>query len=200
MDVKKEDAKAALDEINDLVRSTKQRLAHGPAGLLLVIWGLIWFVSFLGGHLQPRSVNWLPILGCAIGMASLWIVRRRSVQTRGSTRSDDPRIRFAWLILTAYAILWMFILHPQRQPNAEVGELIDAINHVFAFFATVGMFGYVVAGLWFGRFLVILGLVVTSLILIGLYAIPQWFLIWMAFVGGGALVFSGLMVKRLWAV
>ena len=78
--------------------------------------------------------------------------------------------------------------------------MIDAINHVLAFFATVGMFGYVVGGLWFGRFWVIVGLFVTSLILIGLYAMPQWFLIWMAFVGGGVLVFSGVMVKRLWAV
>lgn len=200
MDVKKEEAKAALDEINDLIRSTKQRLAHGPAGILLVIWGLIWFVSFLGVHCWPRTVNWLPIVGCAIGMASLWIVRRGSVQTRGSARPGDLQIRFAWLVLTAYAILWMIILHPQRQPNPAVPELIDGINHVLAFFASVGMFGYVVIGLWFGRFWVILGLVVTSLILIGLYAMPQWFLIWMAFVGGGALVFSGLMVKRLWAV
>ena len=81
-----------------------------------------------------------------------------------------------------------------------VSAQTDAINHVLAFFATVGMFGYVVGGLWLGRFLVILGLVVTVLILVGLYAIPQWFLIWMAFVGGGALVLSGVMVKRLWAV
>ena len=200
MDVDKREAKAALDEINDLIRFTKQRLAHGPARTLLVIWGLIWFVSFLGVHIQPRMVNWLPITGCAIGMASFWIARRGGIKTRGSVHSGDARIGYAWLVLTAYAILWMIILHPQRQPNPAVSESIDAINHVLAFFATVGMFGYVVGGLWFGRFFVVLGLVVTVLILVALYAMPQWFLIWMAFVGGGALAFSGVIVKRLWVV
>ena len=201
MDVNRDEAKAALSEIDSLIRITKQRLAHGPAGQLLVVWGLIWAIIFLGVHFFPHFVNWLAPLGCAVGMAAMWIFKRSDeIETRGGLRASDGRIRLAWLILTGYSIVWMIILHPQREPDPRVAKLIDVINHVLAFFASIGMFGYVVAGLWLGRFWIVLGLTVTCLILLGLYAIPQFFLIWMAVVGGGALIFSGVMVKRLWVV
>ena len=200
MDIEKDEARSTLDNVNALILSTKQQLAHGPAGVLLIVWGLIWFVCFLGVHLQPRLVNWLPPLGCGVGMAALWICRRFRVETRGEPRPGDGRIGIAWLVLTAYAVLWMVILHPQRPANPSVSETVNAINCILAFFASAGMFGYVIMGLWFGRFWVILGVTVTLLIVFGLFALPQWFLVWMAFVGGGALIFSGVMVKRLWVV
>ena len=201
MEIKKDEAKSTLDDLDSFIRETKRKLAHGPAGPLLMIWGAIWFVMFLAIHFSPRMVNWFAPLGCAIGMASMWLVRSKpQIETRGAARGNDARIRLAWIVLTLYAVLWMILLHPQRSPSPNVPKSIDAINHVLAFFATVGMFGYVVAGLWLGRFWIVLGGLVTVLTVAGVYAMPAYFLPWMAFVGGGTLVFSGMMIKRLWLV
>lgn len=201
MELERDEAKAALDEIDSLIRATKQRLAHGPAGPILIVWGLVWACVFLGTHLYPEWGYWLAPIGCVIGMASMWFFKDSSgIETKGGFGSQGVRIRRAWLVMCGFAFLWMLILFPQRAPSASVPESIDVINRILAFFASVGMFGYVVAGLWMGRFWVILGVVVTVLIVIGLFCIPQWFLLWMAVVGGGALMFSGAMIKRLWAV
>ena len=131
----------------------------------------------------------------------MWIFKGPTdIETRGGPKVHGTRIRNAWIVLGVYAVIWMIVLHPQRSPNPNVPVAIDVINHLFAFFATIGMFGYVVAGLWLGRFWVVLGVSVTVLVLLGLYALPQWFMLWMAVVGGGALIFSGVMVKRLWVL
>lgn len=201
MRIEKDEARVTLDEIDSLISTTKQRIAHGPAGPILVVWGVVWSAVFLGTHFYPHWANFFAPIGCVIGMASMWFFKGSPpIETRGGLGSQGVRIRYAWLILCAFAFLWMLILHPQRPPSASVPEAVDVINRILAFFSSIGMFGYVVAGLWLGRFWVTLGLVVTTLIVIGLFALPQWFLLWMAVVGGGSLMFSGLMIKRLWAV
>ena len=201
MRIEKDEARAALDEIDSLIVATKQRIAHGPAGAILVVWGIVWSAVFLGTHFYPQWVNWLAPVGCAIGMASMWVFKGSAqIETRGGLGSQGVRIRYAWLVLCAFSFLWILILHPQRPPSSSVSETVDVINRILAFFSSIGMFGYVVAGLWLGRFWTALGLIVTILIAIGLFALPQWFLLWMAVVGGGSLIFSGLMIKRLWAV
>ena len=201
MKIEKAEARATLDEIDSLINATKQRIAHGPTGPILVVWGIVWSVVFLGTHFYPQSVSWLPPIGCLVGFASMWVFKGSpQIETKGGLGSQGARIRYAWLVLCAFSFLWILILHPLRPPSSSVPETIDIINRTLAFFASIGMFGYVVAGLWLGRFWITLGLSVTLLIAVGLFALPQWFLLWMAVVGGGSLMFSGLMIKRLWAV
>jgi hypothetical protein len=60
------------------------------------------------------------------------------------------------------------------------------------------MFAYVVGGLWFGRFFTWLGMAVTGLILLGVFAWPEWSDLWTGFAGGGSLVLAGLYVRRFW--
>jgi hypothetical protein len=60
------------------------------------------------------------------------------------------------------------------------------------------MFGFVMFGLWVGRFFVWLGLLVTALILIGYRYSGDYFNLWMAITGGGALIVSGVFIRKFW--
>jgi hypothetical protein len=67
-----------------------------------------------------------------------------------------------------------------------------------AYFSIVPMFAFVLFGLWIGRFLVWIGLVVTALILLGYYFLPGYFYLWMAMTGGGTLLLSGIFIRKFW--
>jgi hypothetical protein len=43
-----------------------------------------------------------------------------------------------------------------------------------------------------------IGLAVTGLAVLGLFLVPNWFWIWMAVMGGGTLVGTGLLVRNRW--
>jgi len=59
------------------------------------------------------------------------------------------------------------------------------------------MLFYCLAGLWFGRAFIVIGLAITVLTLIGyLFITGGMFLLWMAAVNGGGLVLSGLWMRR----
>jgi hypothetical protein len=56
---------------------------------------------------------------------------------------------------------------------------------------------YCIAGLWFGRAFVAIGLGITVLTLIGYFFVTgAAFLLWMAAVNGGGLILSGLWMRR----
>ncbi len=53
-------------------------------------------------------------------------------------------------------------------------------------------------GIWFSRDLVVIGLATTILALVGFLAVPHLFNLWMAFLGGGTLIGSGLYIRQRW--
>jgi hypothetical protein len=66
-----------------------------------------------------------------------------------------------------------------------------------AFPPLVVAFLYVLIGLWSGPRLVIAGLAVGALTMGGYFYMPQHFLLWEGFVGGGALILAGIWFRRV---
>ena len=60
----------------------------------------------------------------------------------------------------------------------------------------VAMF-YCLMGLWRGVRLLITGIVVAALTLIGFFYLPEYFMLWMAAVGGGSLILLGLWLRKV---
>jgi hypothetical protein len=107
------------------------------------------------------------------------------------------RIGIFWGALVGYFDLWIFLLWPffgaDRLRSLEYERAFTAV------IATVPMFAYVVMGLWRREdYIVWLGLGVTALTLIGLFFVPAWFFLWMAGLGGGALLLTGVLARRQW--
>ncbi len=67
------------------------------------------------------------------------------------------------------------------------------------FISTAGMFAYVVMGLWFNsRFMIILGLALTGVTLVGFYLLTPYYCLWMAIMGGGTLLGTGMYIRVRW--
>ena len=65
--------------------------------------------------------------------------------------------------------------------------------------ALIPMFVYVVTGLLErDNYMLFLGLGVTAVTVLGFFAVPQYFYLWMAAFGGGALLITGLVTRRKW--
>jgi hypothetical protein len=54
---------------------------------------------------------------------------------------------------------------------------------------------YFLSGLWIGSRLAVTGLALAVLTLVGYYLFPAYFLLWMAVVGGGALILAGAWLR-----
>ena len=198
MNITKDEARASLAEIRDVTWHTRRAIGQGASSSILIVWGVIWMIGYSASQFVPQysGLIWLPLI--TVGAISSWICgsRKRS----SISDANGSRIGIFWLVLFAYAALWMVLLHPHQLPSGVEWANYQPMNdrQAGAFYATVPMFAYVVGGLWLGRFFVWLGSIVTVLTVIGFFLLPGYFCIWMAFTGGGSLVVSGLYIRRFW--
>lgn len=183
MDISAQEAEQSLEAI-DQVRSQVQRMVAQSAGYL-ILWGMVWMVGFLGSaFLAAEVANWLWLASIAVGAVGSWILGYRTgVRVRSRV---GLRIPLFWLTLFLYGALWIWLAQP-----------IDA-NRYSLLIVTISMFGYVAMGLWLGGRVAYVGLLVTLLAIAGYLLVPAYFNLWMALLGGGTLIGSGLYARRHW--
>jgi hypothetical protein len=183
MQITPEEAQQSLDEIERVIARTRKTIANRGTDLMLILWGVIWVLGYGLTQFFPLQAGlfWMPLV--VIGSVGSWTIGVRKAAVKGSI---GWRIGVFWFTLFAYAGLWLFLLAPFNE------------TRIGAFMATVPMFAYVVGGLWFGRFFVFLGLGVTAATILGVVAGGNYFNLWMAVAGGGALIWSGIYINRNW--
>ena len=193
MNVTNEDAVQSLAQVEEVMAKTRQSLVSTYAGPFLILWGFIWVVSYLGTHFFLMWVDWIwnisSGLGCIGTIFIFWRLFGRGSATRNpSDKGLVLRTILFWPLFFAYTFVWLSIVKPGN------GVVLNA------FLVTAIMFAYVVIGLWFGSWLmVVLGIVVTGFTLIGFHLIPAYYYcLWMAVTAGGGLLGTGLYMKLRW--
>ncbi|NOX62154.1 MAG: hypothetical protein GXP42_09455 [Chloroflexi bacterium] len=184
MDISPTEAQQALDDIDKIMARTRRELANGSGPLQLVIWGLVWFVGFLGSYFLsgPKSgFLWLLLLIAAL-ISSIYLGYRDELRVRYGGLS--MRIASSWALLILFATLILWAATPK---TAEQANLI---------FILIIMLGYGLLGIWTWRAMFWVGLVVSALAIIGYLFFFKHFFIWMAVLGGGALIASGIYIKK----
>jgi hypothetical protein len=109
-----------------------------------------------------------------------------ALRRRGRPR-EERNFRLVWAMaaLAAYGAVWSYLLGP-----VVPGRLM------YAFQPTLFLLGIFLAGLWVGRFFVILGVVGIALIAIGYVQSEPWLRLWMAAVESGTLIVGGIWLGR----
>ncbi len=183
MSMTPEEAQASLQAIQQITCQTRRTL-YQKTGYFPIIWGLVCVGGFLGYQFLPflqASLLWVALLVLG-GSASGFVGARMEHQVR-STNGGRIGIFFALLIGYAYLSLW--IAQPLKLEQMEL-LLTLAI-----------MLGMMAMGLWLRvSFLIVFGGVISALSLLGYYALPAYFGIWMAVLVGGAFLGSGLYQLR----
>jgi len=148
------------------------------------MWGVLVFAGNLVNWLVPRQggMIWISVntLG-AVGTVALSILDMR----RTGMHSFDLRVAAALVLYFAFGLLCSVVL-------GHFGW-----REMATFWPVYAMLFYVLAGLWFGRALVAIGLAIAVLTLIGyFFVVGNAFLLWMAVANSGGLIVGGLWMRR----
>jgi hypothetical protein len=146
---------------------------------------------------------------------------QRSKALRGYQRAAPHLILWGVIYAVAYSGAyfqpdWTLLVWLVLVPSGVIGDVVISwrdrpcnwtllrrhLPHVFrfrrsAFVPLVVAAAYAVLGMSLGQRFVFIGLALGLLTLIGFFTLSSIFMLWMAAVGGGALVLGGLWLRRV---
>jgi hypothetical protein len=178
-------AASSLAAIEQTEQRTSRAIFYGIASAFLILWGVVTAVGYVATQAYPRQAAWtwpvLTVFGYAVTL--VLVLRQRTIMTPVQ-RLLGWRLILAQVALIGFGVLVAVVLGPfsGRQFNA--------------FWPLVFMLGYVLAGIWVGRFFILCGVAVALLTVAGFWWSGTWFPLWMAVVNGGSLILGGLWLRR----
>lgn len=176
-------ASAALEDINDVVRRVRQSRIYQTSSLIITIWGVLVCAAYIANYIWARQgyTIWTVtnLLGLAVTIAVVFVSNRRS-----GTRAFPIRSLITFVLIGAFGVFCTVVL-------GHFGP-----RQMIVFWVLYGMLFYAMAGLWFGYAFIVIAVCTTALTLVGYYYIGPAFLLWMAVVHGGGLVLGGLWMRR----
>jgi hypothetical protein len=183
MSVPPQEAAEALRDIERAQRQSAAAYRDQKFSPHLFLWGVIWIVGYTVTYVRPRaSLIWIALLPIGI-IASFWI------GGRGESRRSGAR---GWLYGATAVAIFLFITALFAILPPKSGEQPAAVIPIL-----VALF-YALIGIWtHGTRIALLGLALGALTVAGYFWLPQYFLLWMAWVGGGALILGGFWLRRL---
>ena len=177
-------AAQALSDIERIVERVRQSRTYDIASLTLILWGVLVLAGNLATFAWPHSGGYIWIAVNAAGAAGSIVMSVFRFPGAGGP-GFDVRMAIAFLLFFAFGLLCSTVLG--HFGPREMG----------AFWPIYFMFLYCLAGLWFGRAFIAIGLGITVLTLIGYFFVTgAAFLLWMAAVNGGGLILGGLWMRR----
>ena len=181
MTLSRQQAGAELAAIDAVVRRVKQSFAYWVAGDIAIIWGLVQFVQFGVVAVAPASRSWSWLAIDATGVAlTVWMLRR--VGLRGA--AGPGRALAAFAIFYGFGFLW----------SGPIGHFGG--RELSVFWHTLFLFGYCLAGLWFGVGFLAIGASLTLAILMVYVYAGAAFWGWIALVSGLGYIGCGYWMRR----
>ncbi|RYY28204.1 MAG: hypothetical protein EOP62_03095 [Sphingomonadales bacterium] len=178
--IDRDDAASALASIDSARERSGELRRYAHAGDKLIGWGLVWLICNLCTQLIPvwGAKSWL--IGVPIGI--IWSMMGPGLG--GGAGKGTGRYALMALAIFGFfaAIMAVAGVRDQLQANAIVSLTV----------ATV----YIVVGIWSGPRFAWIGLALAALVLFGWFGDPSHLYLWLALGGGGALIVSGLWLRR----
>jgi hypothetical protein len=178
------EANASLRHIEIVEQRTREAVFYAGCSAIFIIWGLLVACGHGLAEFYPRSagVTWLAVTATGCAATALVI----AVRTRAHPYSAGAwRLVWAMLAMCIFGAVWSVILGP-----VVPRQLLDTFQ------PSLFMLGMILAGLWLGRFFVVLGAVGTILMLAGYFQAEPWLRLWMAVIQSGTFILGGVWLYR----
>lgn len=190
MNITPAQAAAALADIQQTERHSREMRNYQYGSPHLIMWGVIVMAGYLIAALTPyggRTWIVLDLLGIAGGFLigqQQWKSAVANPTGQAYRRVWFKRVGLTWALVLAFWFSVYAILPPQtlNQASAFPGLVFGAI--------------YAGVGIWFLSRYLWLGLAVMALTLVGYFYAAEWFSFWMAGVYGGGLILGGLWLRK----
>ncbi|HXY98348.1 MAG TPA: hypothetical protein VEI03_00015 [Stellaceae bacterium] len=184
MTIDPNEAAASLSDIASIERRTRETLVYARSSASLILWGLLVGAGYVISFLTPQNHDghyghWSVI--AVIGFAGSFLIHRR--RSKRDSRMGELLLATE-LVLLAFGFVFLVLFWPVTP------------RQMGAFWPILVMLGFVIAGIWLGRFFIYCGIAVTALTLAGYFWAGAWFALWMAVVNGGGLIAGGLWLRR----
>lgn len=176
-------ASEALAEIDEITRRVRQSRIYNLASQIMIMWGVLVFIGYVGAFLWPRNAGYLWAVLNLAGVAGSFAISAVGYP-KSRVRTFDTRMLIAFLIFFAFGFLCTGVL----------GQFTP--RQMSTFWPIYFMLLYIIPGLWFGHAFVVIGLGISALALLGYFFAGPWFDLWMAFVDGGGLLIGGFWMRR----
>lgn len=176
MPVSPQDAAHALRQVERAEARSAALLGYQRGSPHLILWGLLWAVGYGLCDYAPMRAWTIWAIVVTVGLLGSVLI----------SRGARPR----WRFVAVAAVLIVFCLAIWTVSAPLSGRMVAVVIPL------VVAAGYTVLGLWCGTRYVIAGLTLAALTLLGFFVLPAYFLLWMAVVGGGALVAGGIWLRK----
>jgi hypothetical protein len=181
MTIRSDEAAAMLADVESVVAKVKQSRLYRSSALIIMLWGVVDLVRDGLIALAPAWFGSRWFLIDAFGVAGTIAILRYGA---GPDARLPSRTLAAFLLFYAFGWIWADLIgdfSPRQQ---------------MAFWPTLFLFGYAVAGLWFGPAFTAIGLGLTALILAAYLWSGAAFSLSMAAITGGGFILCGLWMRR----
>ncbi len=181
MSITPEEAAAALQDINTTHTRSATLSVYARFAPYLILWGVVWFLGYGASALLSEGqagLAWPPLV--LLGSFGNWLITRRQTPDHGGWRYGAI---FLFIGLFVVSVFTIFAPVSPRQSAA--------------FFPLLVALAYLLIGLWGGLRILITGAVLGALTVLGFLALGPWFYAWMAVVGSGSLIMSGLWLRTV---
>lgn len=178
MTIPRQAAADALENAENAERRSITAYRYQKFSPHLFLWGVIWIVGYMVAYFRAGAGTiWLALVPIGL-LGSFWI-DRHSERSRGWNYGVDCLAIFLFI----YAV---FAILPPKSPAqaAALFPLVIALLYVFFGMSTRA------------TRIALLGFALGALTVSGFFWLPQYFLLWMAGVGGGALTLGGAWLRR----
>jgi hypothetical protein len=183
MGISRTEAASALTDIERTAGRSRELKGYQIAGPILMVWGVVWAIGYSAMGLLPVErwgLVWLPL--DVAGMVATILLSRRP---RGNGKTGMGwRIGVGSVAVVAFYAATLTLFQPA---SMEAGLAYPGVV-TGLIYAMVGV-AFMPRFLWIGA-----GVFAASLV--GYFLFQPWLAFWMAAVGGGGLILSGLWLRR----
>lgn len=191
MPISPDQATETLRDIAAVEFRSARAYGYQRASPYLILWGVLWAVGYgVTAAVPPRATAvWAATV--TIGLAATFLIGVRSAAETGhplDPTRNEARRRWAFPVITLITFAFIAATIAVMAPVSprQIGALIPLVV----------AFGYALRGVWGGVRFVVAGAVIAALVLVGFFLLPAHFDLWMAAVGGGALVLAGFWLRQ----
>ena len=178
------EASAALRQVDEANARSVRLRSYSLASPHLILWGVVYFGAYTGSYLQPARAGmiWAFVVPAAV-LGNLLIARRGKASGLTSAQMGT----FAGIAATflAFITATAFVMKPHDS------------RQMAAFVPLVVATAYILLGFDRGRRLTLTGIALGALTITGYFLLPSDFMLWMAAVGGGALLAGGVWLRQV---
>ncbi len=184
MEISPSEAEKTMASIREAEDQMRKTLGASGGAYQIIIWGVIMVIGYTLNQFADK-------LGVVL-VAVPWIVMSvvgnilcAVISFRMGRKFHHPmaaRIGFLWAVFVLFGLIGAIFIHP-TDPR-EINLLIYLLV----------MLWLAVMGLWVRLPLLWISLAVTGLLVFGYFVLPDYFFLWLAIVGGGTMIGSGLLL------